>query len=129
MVAVEHFIDVGNILNKIWISLYESVGLLTELYVIYIERYASLAGDVRPGTLPTTIGNLPVLGELFRGRPLLFYNIWQETIKSWHAAKSTPFDPLLLIRSIPNLRTQVWPRKKHFFLFLTDLDLQKKSVI
>ncbi len=39
-------------------------------------------------------GNLPILRNLPRGSPLSSYNIWQDDKNSWHAAQSTPHDPL-----------------------------------
>ncbi len=73
------------------------VGLLTEMYVIYMETCTShrtiSLGFFHIWPLASHPGNLPIVSEPLTGTPLLFCNIWQAAKNSWHAANSTQPDP------------------------------------
>ncbi len=78
------------------------VGLLTEMYAIYMERYTSHRAIARCFGLglffqiwhfASHTGTLPILPNRSTGCPLSSYNIWQNAKYNWHAAKGTPSDP------------------------------------
>ncbi len=75
------------------------VGVLTELYVIYMKRYASHLAMLRSGSfskfgiLPITITTCQYLEGFLGEAPLSSYNIWQDAKNSRRPAKSTPLDP------------------------------------
>ncbi len=96
------------------------VGTLTEMYVIYMVRYAShLSRDASAWEFATIwhlashYGNLPILGSYSRGWPLVSYV--QYAKYSWHAGKSTKSDPHLSSMT-PYLTsvTYIGPGKAHF---------------
>ncbi len=87
---------------------------------IVLSRDASAWVFLQIWHLASQSGNLPVLGDISRWRPLSFYNLWQAARISWHTAKGTSPDPLRswMDQNLAAVTKSCW-KKLFFCTFLT----------